>query len=214
VSDKMPKTLGQALDSYRPSKILSYDFWIGVLGAPGAVLLAVTSPLTLHRALPVAAGLVGVVIGAVVAGVAVIAAFMDQAFLRKVKRLGRQPIRYMRPFLFTATLGVVASLLLLVLIALPDSTPTWLTGIVAGLCGFAVVWTLASLIPALDMLVQFVGLRFIASDIPDDLPTDPSADAPADHGGPGPGDDPPPAGGDWTEHVEPPPLGARQVRGA
>ena len=72
----------------------------------------------------------------------------------------------MRPFLFTASLGVVALILLLVLISLPASTPTWLVAVLGGLAGTATIWTLTSVLPCLDMLVQFVGLRFIAADAP------------------------------------------------
>jgi hypothetical protein len=164
----MPESLAEALDSYRPSKILKYDFVIGLGGAAGGIALGITSPRTLADALPIAGAFVGVVIGAVLAGVAVLAAFLDQAFMKKLKRIDAQPIRYMRPFLFTAALGVVASLFLLILVALPGRTPTWLTATVSGLTGMAVVWTLASVLPCLDMLVQFIGLRFVAADVPEE----------------------------------------------
>lgn len=162
----MPESLKDALDSYHPSNFLGYDFWLSLGGTAGGIALAIASPGTLSRVIPVAAAVVGVVIGAVVAGVAVLAAFLDQAFLTKLKQINRQPIRYMRPFLFTASLGVVALILLLVLISLPASTPTWLVAVLGGLAGTATIWTLTSVLPCLDMLVQFVGLRFIAADAP------------------------------------------------
>lgn len=163
-----PRSLADALSSFTMREVLGYDFVLGLLGAAGGAWVGVAAPKTLARVVPVAAALVGIVIGAVVAGVAVLAAFLDQSFLRKLRRIEREPVRYVAPFLFTAVLGIVASLLLLVLAALPVSSPTWLVGVVSGLGGLAVVWTLASVIRNLSVLVQFIGLRFEASDLPDE----------------------------------------------
>lgn len=161
-----PRTLAAALD-FRLSEILKYDLFIGIAGGAGAGWLATSHPEKLKDILPLAAGLVGVVIGAVIAGVAILAAFLDQPFLRKLRAINKEPVRYMRPFLFTAVLGVMASLFLLVLVALPPK-PQWLVASIAGLTGTAVVWTLASVIQDMKILVQFVGLQFDASEIPDD----------------------------------------------
>jgi hypothetical protein len=53
-------------------------------------------------------------------------------------------------------------------------TPEWLIATASGVTGALVFWTLASVLPNLDVLVQFMGLQFDASDVPD-LPsaTDP-----------------------------------------
>jgi hypothetical protein len=106
-------------------------------------------------------------VGAVVAGAAILAAFLDQTFLRKLRQINREPVRYLSPFLFTAVLGILAGLFLLVVRVLPRSTPDWIFVTLSGLSGFLVVWTLTSVIRNLNMLVQFIGLQFDASDVPD-----------------------------------------------
>jgi hypothetical protein len=116
-------------------------------------------PALVATGLPVVAGLVGVVIGAVLAGVAVQAAFMDGAFLRKVARIGRTPVYYLAPFLFTATLGVLASLSVTVLAFTSLTAEAWFRGAAAGTVGFTAVYTLASLLHGLDTLVQFIDLK-------------------------------------------------------
>jgi hypothetical protein len=173
MSSGSPSSLADALD-FRLSEVLRYDLYVGLLGGVGAAVLAVARPEVITSLVGIAAALVGVVIGAVVAGVAMLAAFMDQSFLRKLRAINRDPVRYMAPFLFTAVLGVGASLCLLVLRSLP-SRPEWLLSTAAFITGTLVVWTLVSVIPNLGMLVQFVGLKVDATSIPDDaveqLPT-------------------------------------------
>lgn len=162
-----PKSLGEALD-FKVSQLLQVDLVVGVGGAVGAAWLAAKDPALLKEMLPLAIGLVGVVIGAVVAGVAVLAAFLDQPFLRKLRAINKEPVRYLRPFLFTATLGVVASLACLLLLPLVSAT-LWVRLPIAVIAGLSAFWTIASVVPDLHMLVQFVGLQFDATDVPDDL---------------------------------------------
>ena len=81
------------------------------------------------------------------------AAFFDRAFLRKLPAIGRDPVSYLAPFLFTATIGVFAMLGLLVLAALPSAAPAAALGPVAGVTGLFAVWTLVSLLPCLSTLV-------------------------------------------------------------
>jgi hypothetical protein len=109
----------------------------------------------------------GGVIGAVVAGAAILGAFLDQAFLRKLKRIERDSTYYIAPFLFTAFLGTVAIILLLVLLALTPSGLARLRALLAGATGLSTGWTLGSLIYDLDMLVQFLQLQDAAADVPD-----------------------------------------------
>jgi hypothetical protein len=164
------KHLRQAID-FKASELLSFDLLLAVGGAVGGTILGLRLPRLLGNGLPVAAGLVGVVIGAVLAGVAVQAAFMDQAFLRKVAKIGREPVFYLAPFLFTATLGVLAALGVLVLSFTTVTAASWWRGTAAGVTGFLTVYTLTSLLNGLDNLVQFVGLKALAAEVADDLPT-------------------------------------------
>lgn len=161
-------SLAQVLTSYELKKVLAYDLYLGLLGGAGALWLALEDPEALEEAIPLVVTLVGVVIGAILAGVTVVAAFMDQPFLRKLKAIGKEPTRYLRPFLFTAFLGIVSSLVSVPLLAAPLQDVTWLRATLAAIAGLFSVWTMASVIPALDMLVQFVGLKVDAAGIPDE----------------------------------------------
>jgi NAD/NADP transhydrogenase beta subunit len=107
---KQRSSLRDALDFRLFSEVLKYDLYIALAGLVGGVLAEVKSITALPLLIAVAAGLVGVIIGAVIAGVAVLAAFMDQSFLRKLKAINREPVRYLAPFIFTAVIGVIASL--------------------------------------------------------------------------------------------------------
>jgi hypothetical protein len=153
-------------------EVLKYDLGIGVLGGVGALWLAFESPKTLTTAAAPALGVVGVVIGAVVAGMAVIAAFMDGVFLRKIHRIGHRAGRYVAPFASTAMIGVAAAIALIVLIALPSHPPKWLFVTTAGLSGLLTVWTVASVWPLLSMTLDFVGLKSDAADVPDTVVND------------------------------------------
>jgi hypothetical protein len=117
----------------------------------------------------VLAGLAGVVVGAVIASVFILVAFFDQSFLRKLRAIGRQPTRYMAPFPFTVVLGVVAMLGLATLAALRATDAPVLLALVGAPTLFFAGWTLASPLPLLDTLVQFIRLKTDALDVPDDI---------------------------------------------
>jgi hypothetical protein len=167
----MSKRLVAKLD-HSLDEVLNYDLWLGLLGLAGGIWLALESPKTLANALPVAIGVVGVVIGTVIAGVAVIAAFLDATFIRKLRLIDKKPERYVTPFAFTAALGVVSALALLLLSGLPPSAPTWLLATTAAVAGLFTVWTIASLLPLLSVLLDFVGLKGDAADVPDEAVAD------------------------------------------
>ncbi|MEU7679467.1 hypothetical protein AB0C42_32170 [Micromonospora taraxaci] len=168
VSGSGKKNLWSALD-FRLSEILAYDFYLALGGGLAALATAVSAPAAVIRAVPVAAGLVGVVVGAVVAGIAVQTAFMDQAFLRKIRTIGRDPTRYIAPFLFTATTGVFSMLSLLVLGAMSAETPQVALIVVAFMAALLTIWTMTSLLQGLSTLVQFIHLKTDALDVPDDV---------------------------------------------
>lgn len=153
-----------ALD-LQASRILQYDFFLGLAGGVTCIVLAVNNPAALMRGLGVAAGFIGVIVGAVLAGGAFLAAFMDQSFLRKLAAISRDPIRYLRPFLFTAALGVPSMLGVLVLSACTEHTNKWVLGSVGGVTGFLTIWMTFSLWSCLAMMVQFVGLKVDAAQV-------------------------------------------------
>lgn len=160
--------LWRAID-LKLSEILQLDFLIGLFGGAGAVTAALLAPAALLNTLGVASQVMGVVVGAVIAGVSIQAAFFDQSFLRKLRAIGRDPVRYLAPFLFTAVLGVVAMLGMLVLSTLTATTRVPVLAVIGGLTGFLTVWALASVLPCLATLVQFIGLKMDALDVPDDI---------------------------------------------
>jgi hypothetical protein len=165
---KVLRHLWDALD-LRLSEVLQSDIVVGIAGGVTSLLLALKAPSALLRGVPIAAGLVGVVIGAVLAGVAVQTAFLDQAFLRKVRAIGRDPVRHVAPFLFTATIGVFSMLGILVLAVLEPSSNVWILATFGSVTGFLTVWTMTSLLSCLAGLVQFLHLRVDAIDVPDDI---------------------------------------------
>lgn len=149
-------------------EIFALDFYLGVAGGAAGIALAVVAPAALLRGVASDAVLLGVIIGAVVAGVAILAAFMDQPFLRKLAAINRSPIRYLAPFLFTAAIGVFASLSVIALSVLSDKSPRYVLVILGGITSFLSVWTIASLLPCLSMIVQFMGLKIAALEVPED----------------------------------------------
>ena len=155
--------------AFTPSEILRGDLFLGIAGAGGAAAMAVIAPSALLRGVSVAAGLVGVIIGSVIASVAVQTAFMDQSFLRKLRAINRKPVRYLAPFVFTAGISVFAMLGIIILSTLSDKSNVVLLGVVGSLTGLFTIWAIASLVYCLDTLVQFVGLKMDAVDVPDDI---------------------------------------------
>ncbi len=159
--------LWQALRFDR-GEILQLDFYLGVAGGAAGTVLAIVSPDALLRGVATDAVLLGVIIGAVVAGVAILAAFMDQPFLRKLAAIQRPPVRYLAPFLFTASLGIFAALSLVALSVMSDRSPRAFLIVFGLMASFLSVWAMASLLPCLSMIVQFMGLKTDALDVPDD----------------------------------------------
>ncbi len=159
--------------AFTPRELLLPDFFLGVAGGAAGWYLAQSNPVAVDSVVSVVQQVVGVILGSVIAGVAIQAAFFDDQFLRKMKDSGTDPVSCMAPFLFTATLGVVSMLLIIVLTAV--TTPahgdgpstSWGIGVLAASCGFTSVWTIASLVPALDTMVQFVHLKLDATEVPD-----------------------------------------------
>ena len=133
-------------------------------GGVGGGFLEADRPQQIDVMVGVSAGVVGVVIAAVVSGAAIIAAFMDQEFLRKLASLDppRPPAKYLAPFIATAFIGLISMLLLLGLTGDPSTTAP-ASQVLAGFTGLMVVWTITSLGGTLKMIVDFVDLKDIAS---------------------------------------------------
>ncbi|WP_139794576.1 hypothetical protein [Prescottella equi] len=153
--------------------VLQLDFWIGVAGFIGGLVLGLKYPDRLAASVSVVAGVVGVVIGAVIAGAAIQAAFLDQSFLRKLRAINRDPVTYLTPFLFTTVIGVFALLGLVILSTVPPTAPSWFLGTLGAWVGLFSFWSVASLLPGIATLVQFVGLRQDALEVPDDIDISP-----------------------------------------
>ncbi|MFC7529114.1 hypothetical protein [Actinoplanes sp. GCM10030250] len=162
------RDLWSAMD-FRFSEVLRFDLCWALAAGFGGLATALITPAAMIRTVPIAASLVGVVVGAVIAGIAVQTAFMDQAFLRKIKAIGRDPARYIAPFLFTAFVGIIAMLSMLVLSAMSAKTLQPILAIACFISSFLTVWTMGSLLQALSTLVQFIHLKVDALDVPDDI---------------------------------------------
>lgn len=163
------KHLWRALKQMSLGDVLQIDFWIGVAGLTGGLVLGLKYPERLTGSVSVVAGIVGVVIGAVIAGAAIQAAFLDQSFLRKLRAINRDPVAYLTPFLFTTVIGVFALLGLVILATVSPTAPSWFIGTLGAVAGLFSCWSVASLLPGIATLVQFVGLRQDALDVPDDI---------------------------------------------
>ncbi|WP_422734862.1 hypothetical protein ACN26Y_15185 [Micromonospora sp. WMMD558] len=168
MASQINRHLWAALD-FKLSELLRVDLGVGVAFGVAALALSFTYPDAVLRAAPGAIGVVGVIVGAVIAGISFQAAFMDQAFLRKLRAIESEPVYYLAPFLFTSVLGVVSMLALITLSAVSPKAPEALIALVSTPTALITAWTIASLIPGLATLVQFVGLKMDALDVPDDI---------------------------------------------
>lgn len=162
------KHLWGAID-LRLSEVLQLDFWAGVVGAAAGVALALTAPESLLGVAGVATSIIGVIVGAVIGGVSILAAFFDQAFLRKLRAIDRDPVRYLAPFLFTTVLGVCSMVGLIALGAMTITTTPWVLATVGSATLGATVWAVTSLLPLMATLVQFIRLKVDALDVRDDI---------------------------------------------
>ena len=164
-----PMTLWQVLDRFRPSEILGWDLVTGLVSAGIAIGVVYTGRGDrLIAVAPVAVGLAGITVSAVIASIAVMVSFMSPQFLRNLAKIGREPTRYIAPLLATVLLGIVAALVGLVLAALsPTTCVGWLAPIGAA-TAFFTVWAMASLVRGLGTLVQFLQLQAESAAVPDE----------------------------------------------
>jgi hypothetical protein len=162
-----PRELLRAID-FRLSEILKLDLVVGIGAAAGGIWLALSRPERLDDVLNITIASLGVVIGAVLAGAAILGAFLDQSFLSKLKRIDADPVRYFGPFFFTAFVGTIGLLISIVTAAVGTDSPPWLFASLTGAAGLATGWAIASVLYDLDVLVQFLRLQEAAAEVSDE----------------------------------------------
>ncbi len=165
MTTKPPENLWQLLGRSQLSDLLGLDFVAGVAAGVPAGIWAIDHFGTLVDASNTAANLVGAVIGVSVGAAALVAAFLNPEFLRKIRIINKDPLRYLAPFLLTAALGVLAGLSIVGLPLVTEAAPGWLHGTVGGLAAGLVVWTLLSTLRCLSSLIAFVRLQAAAADV-------------------------------------------------
>ena len=140
------------------------SFWWGeplgaLLGAMGGAWLGHDDELPVEPVLGVAASMIGVIIGAVFAVLAMITRACDTAFLKKAKKARILPMTdYSWPFFTIVAMGILATISLLVLAGVSEEAPDEIRMTAAAMAGFFVLWTLASLPPAMGVLIVFTRL--------------------------------------------------------
>jgi hypothetical protein len=130
-----------------------------VLGAAGGAWIGHDDDLPMEPVLGVAASMIGVIIGAVLASLAMITRACDTSFLRKASKAGILPITdYLWQFFTVIAMGILSIVSLLLVAAVSEEAPTELRVAAGALAGFFVLWTLTSLLPALGALIVFTRL--------------------------------------------------------
>ncbi|MFI0265868.1 hypothetical protein [Streptomyces luteogriseus] len=126
-------------------------------GAVGGGLIAYNRYRHIGSPVPVAASLTGLVIGALIAGMAIMARCHDPAFLKTLDRHGGSPAsKYFSPFITTATVGVVAILAIISYTLLPVGASPVCRAAVGAAAGGLTLLTLAGLTGALGTLITYL----------------------------------------------------------
>lgn len=148
-------------------ELFQIDFYLGLGAMIGAAALEIVNHEAILRARVPAVIAVAAVTASAVIAVVVLACSFDAAFLRKLAAIGANPVRYLAPLLQTTVLGTAGMLLLIAAAAVPAPACPAVRAIVAGCTGAVAVWAVASVLPALSTLVQFLGLRYDAASVDD-----------------------------------------------
>jgi hypothetical protein len=137
-----------------------------IMGAAGGVWLGHDDEIPLEPVIGVAASMIGLIIGAVFAVLAMITRACDTAFLRKAKKARILPItNYLWPFFTIIAMGVLSTICLLVLAGVSEEGSEEVRMIAAAMSGFFVLWTLTGLLPGLGVLIVFSRLIEQSADI-------------------------------------------------
>lgn len=148
-------------------ELFQIDFYLGLGAMCGAATLEIVNHEAILRArIPAVIAVAAVTASAVIA-VVVLSCSFDAAFLRKLAAIGANPVRYLAPLLQTTVLGTAGMLLLIAAAAVPAPASLAVRAVVAGCTGAVAVWAVASVLPALSTLVQFLGLRYDAASVDD-----------------------------------------------
>lgn len=161
------EALAESLDLNLFGEVMRWDAGVGLIGAIGGGLLAASDRNDLMAVIAVVLTVVSLVVAAVISGATVLAAFMDQPFLRKLAAIGKRPGYFLAPLVFTALIGIAAAFSLLVWMAILDG-PTVGVVLAGGFSGFFACWALASLIPDLVIIAELAEIKATAAGIPDD----------------------------------------------
>ncbi|MDN0195483.1 hypothetical protein [Streptomyces sp. S.PNR 29] len=130
-----------------------------ILGGAGGAWLGHDDDLPMDEVLGVAVSMVGVIIGAVFGILAMITRACDNNFLRKARRAGILPItNYLWPFFTIVAMGVLSTIFLLIVAGMSDDAPTPIRMTFGAAAGFFIMWTMASLLPAMGALIVFTRL--------------------------------------------------------
>lgn len=156
------------LSRFELRSVIRLDLAFAFVGGACGVWVAFDNPTVLASTANTTAQAFGVIVGLALAAVAVQSAFMDQTFMRKSKMIGRDPVEYLAPMLFTVTVGVFGIVAVIVVSALSPEAPTPVLAAAAGAAGFFIAWTLGGLLYNLSTLISFVRLQSDAADVPDD----------------------------------------------
>lgn len=175
---KKPLTEGNvAFKEYRGLLKLQPVFWSWlelaafILGALGGGWVAYDRYPHLGSPIPISASLVGLTVGALIAGLAIMARSNDENFLKNLRDANAQPAsQFFSPFITTATVGILAILAILVYTILPVDFPAGWRAVFGAAAGALTLLTLAGLTGALGTLIQYVDLYefFATQDKEDD----------------------------------------------
>jgi hypothetical protein len=155
-----------ALVHVSPKSSWSGELLGAFLGAVGGAWLGHDDDLPMEPVVGVATGMIGMIIGAILGVLAIITRACDTSFLRKARKANILPITdYLWPFFTIVAMGIMAAISLLAVAGVTEDASTEVRMTLGGMAGFFVLWTLASLPPALGALIVFIRLIELASDI-------------------------------------------------
>jgi hypothetical protein len=159
-----------------PNLITLSDVGFVLLGGVGGGMLAWDHPMVTTRAAGVAATILGGTIAAVVASLAVLVSLLNDVVIVRMKELGHHPFDFMGPLVVTAALGVVASVAVLIVGAMPASVPRWVRVPMSAAAGGCTLAAVVSLIPDLIVLNRLIDFRARSSMLGKNALTDREAD--------------------------------------
>ena len=142
-----------------PSSWSWLEFAAFAVGVFGGAWVAYHRYPHIGSPIPVSASLVGLTIGALIAGLAIMARSHDKNFLKALRKAGATPAsQFFAPFITTATIGIMAILAIIAYSILPSDLEPALRATFGGAAGGLTLLTLAGLTGALGTLVQYIDL--------------------------------------------------------